>query len=94
MRKLVMATTALLGLAFASPTFAQSSEAAPQPGLPSGAGFGAVNAQPPRATGDVVTTPTGSATRPIAQPAPRHYSYRLHRAHRAPRRARVTTPAQ
>ena len=102
MRKLVMTVTALLGLVFAAPSFAQSnsSESAPQPGLPPGAGFRAPNAQPPAATGDVVTTPTGgsaAAPRPAVAP-PR--SIAASRANRARRlrlrrasRAKSTTPA-
>ena len=102
MRKLVMTTTALLAIAFAAPSFAQSnsSESAPQPGLPPGAGFRAPNAQPPRATGDVVTTPTGPsaapsgpvATAPRTLAASRTARSRRLRA-RAARRARVATPA-
>ena len=56
MRKLAMLSLALIGLAFANPTFAQSGESAPQPGLPRGASVGTPNAQPPSATGDVATT--------------------------------------
>lgn len=91
MRKLVMTASALLGIVFATPSFAQSSESAPQPGLPPGAGYDAPNAQPPRATGDVVTTPSGPGTAraPAARPRPRRqYTYRLYRPHHvAPRAA-------
>ena len=65
MRKLALLTTALLGLAFALPTFAQPNQAGPQPGLPPGAGAGAVNAVPPRTSGQITTT-----TAPMAAPMP------------------------
>lgn len=91
MRKLVMTASALLGIAFATPSFAQSAESAPQPGLPPGAGYQAPNAQPPRTTGEVLTTPTApGGTRSVARATPRprpHYTYRLYRPHHVPRRA-------
>lgn len=66
MRNLAMLTTALLGLAYVSSSFAQPAESAPQPGLPPGASAGAINAQPPRSTGQISTTPTGVAPTPYA----------------------------
>ena len=98
MRKLVMTTSALLGIAFATPSFAQSSESAPQPGLPPGAGYNAPNAQPPRATGDVVTTPTGSGTARASAARPprprRPYTYRLYRPRHVPRTAAPASVSQ
>ncbi len=66
MRKLALLTTAMLGLAFADPSFAQPNQAGPQPGLPPGAGIGAPNALQPRASGELRTTPTSPA--PMAAP--------------------------
>ena len=66
MRKLAILTTAMLGLALAIPSFAQPSQSAPQTGLPPGAGIGAQNAQPPRASGEITTTTPA----PMAAPAP------------------------
>ncbi len=92
MRKLALLSTALFGLAFAAPSFAQPSQSGPQPGLPPGAGVGAVNAQPPRATGSVTTTTVGTpapapmADSSMAPPAPVYHARRHHR--RAARHAR------
>ena len=71
MRKLAMLSTALLGLASFHPTFAQN-QSAPQPGLPPGASVGAVNAQPPAATGQLSTTQTSPAVAPspVLTPTP------------------------
>jgi hypothetical protein len=62
MRKIAMITTALVGLAFANPSFGQGSQSAPVTGLPPGASVGAPNAQPPAATGDLSNTRVGPAT--------------------------------
>ena len=62
MRMIAMITTALMGLAFTDPAFAQGSQSAPISGLPPGASVGAGNAQPPAATGVVGTTRVGPAT--------------------------------
>ena len=99
MRKIAMLTTALMGLAFASHSFAQGSQSAPVSGLPPGASVGAGNAQPPPATGNVVTTRVGPATvaprapvavAPAAVRAPTHRTVRRRFFHR---RAHVATPA-
>ena len=66
MRKIALITTALLGLAFVEPTFAQPNQAGPQPGLPPGAGAGAVNAVPPRTSGQITTTAPMAAPMPMA----------------------------
>ena len=72
MRKLALLTTALLGLAVIEPSFAQQNpfaapnQAGPQPGLPAGAGVGAVNAQPPRAAGQIMTTGPATSAAPMA----------------------------
>lgn len=90
MRKLAMLTTALLGLAFTIPAFAQPSQAGPQPGLPPGAGIGAQNAVPAPATGQTTTTgmPAPSYTAPMASEQP-SYTGRRHRARRHAMRHRA-----
>ena len=63
MRKIAMITTALMGLAFAEPELCpRQNQSAPVSGLPPGAAAGAMNAQPPAATGDIATTRVGPAT--------------------------------
>jgi hypothetical protein len=82
MRKIAMITTALVGLAFANPSFGQGSQSAPVSGLPPGASVGAGNAQPPAATGDLSTTRVGPATvrpRPARVTRPRTRRRLFHR---------------
>ena len=81
MRTLAILSTALVGLAFASPAFAQS-QAAPQTGLPPGAGIGAQNAAPPRASGNLATTAVGAQPAPAIQPSPMEAAPVRHRAYR------------
>ena len=69
MRKLAMLSTAMLGLAFFHPSYAQNASA-PQSGLPPGASSGAIMAQPPPATGSVSTTRTGPVVSPVAVAEP------------------------
>ena len=96
MRKLAMLSTALLGLASFHPTFAQN-QSAPQPGLPPGASVGAVNAQPPAATGQLSTTQTSPAVAPspVLTPTPAPVATRrvVRRRRRVVRRHHVTHPA-
>jgi len=103
MRKLVMITSALFAIAYAAPSFAQSAQSAPQPGLPPGAGYMAPNAQPPLATGNVTTTATGMAatTGPAMTSRSKmmrshHYRTSKHHtaaAHHARRHMRAMSPA-
>ncbi len=103
MRKLALLTTAMLGLAFVDPSLAQPNQAGPQPGLPPGAGIGAPNVLQPRASGELRTTPTGSA--PMAapvdtsapSPTPAYHRARRHRVmrhrHSVRHHAAAPTPA-
>ena len=99
MRKLVLLTTALFGLALPDLSFAQPSQSGPQPGLPPGASIGAPNAVQPSPTGQVTTTPTAPAAPMASAPVPynpppaRTTRRRRVRRHRAPAHARHAAPA-
>ena len=106
MRKLAILSTALIGLSFAAPAFAQN-QSAPQPGLPPGAAVGAPMAQPPSSTGVVKTTPVGPqpmspVAAPMASPMPRAtvirrrrvYHRRVYHRHVYHRAAPAVAPAQ
>ncbi|WP_158742868.1 hypothetical protein [Acidisphaera sp. L21] len=109
MRKFAMFATAIVGLAFTAPSYAQPSNSAPQPGLPPGFSAGSQNAQPPRATGDLNSTatttsspgstaaaavPTTASTHRARRAAAHHRRVR-HRRHVAAAKAAATTaPAQ
>jgi hypothetical protein len=100
MRKFAMFATAIVGLAFAAPSYAQPANSAPQPGLPPGFSAGSQNAQPPRATGELTTTTTGApapttaSTHSARRAAAHHRRVRHHRRHAAAKAAVTTPPAQ
>ena len=97
MRKFAMFSTAMLGLAFFNPSYAQPAQSGPQPGLPPGAGIGAPNAQPPRPTGQVTTVtgaqPAPAAEAPMATSTPAAPVHSHHARHHRVRHHHVTHPA-